>query len=110
MSYLVHPQDLVFNSAAHIGGYTEMVKECQIPQWDQLQIALDIAEEWTSEWSDGEGFGSSDMTYMMKDFIDTLIAVFGSGKYMTKFTPSLSVVEYSESDHHELVQRMESDC
>jgi hypothetical protein len=110
MSYLVHPQDLVFNSAAHISGYKEFIKECQIPQWDQLQIALDIAEEWTSEWSDGEGFGSSDMTYMMKDFIDTLIGVFGSGKYMTKFTPSLSVVEYSESDHHELVQRMESDC
>lgn len=108
MSYLVHPQDLVFNSVAHISGYKEMVKECQIPQWDQLQIALDVAEEWTSDWSEYEGFGSSDMTYMMKDYIDTLIGMFGSSKYMTKFTPRLAVVEYSEDDHHNMVELMES--
>jgi hypothetical protein len=108
MNYLVNPQDLVFNSVAHIVGYKEMVKECEIPQWDQLQIALDVTEEWTSDWCEDEGFGSSDMTYMMKDFIDTLIGMFGSGKYMTKFTPRLSVVEYSEADHHNRVQRMES--
>ena len=56
-----------------------------------------------------QGFGSSDGTYMLKEFIDTVIwSQTPSGKYMTKFTPGLSIVEYSEADHHERVQRMES--
>ena len=32
------------------------------------------------------------------------------GKYMTKFNPSLQVVEYSEADHHNRVERMEMGC
>jgi hypothetical protein len=108
MNYLVHPQDLVFKATAYIGGYKEMVKEREIPQWDQLQIALDVASEWTSDWDEDQGFGSSDTTFMLKDYIDTLISVFGYGLYETKFTPRLTVVEYSEADHHEMVQRMES--
>ena len=91
-----------------------MIGDEQIPQWDLLEIAQEVAEEWTEDWDEDQGFGSSDMTYMIKDFIDNVITSvymkngMGSGMYMTKFTPSLSVVEYSEADHHERVQRMES--
>jgi hypothetical protein len=51
---------------------------------------------------------------MIKDFIDNVITSIymkngmGSGMYMTKFTPSLSIVPYSEEEHHNMVQRMES--
>jgi hypothetical protein len=108
MTYLVHPQDLVFNSH-RINGFTKMVGDENIPQWDLLETALEVCEEWTSDWCEDQGFGSSDMTYMIKDFIDNVIWKYTQGgKLMTKFTPTLSIVEYSEADHHNQVQRMES--
>ena len=107
MNYLVDPQSLVFN-AHRINGFTKMIDDEQIPQWELLEIALEVVEDWTNDWDEDQGFGSSDMTYMLKDFIDKVIwAQTPSGKYMTKFTPSLSVVEYSEADHQERVFRME---
>ena len=107
MNYLVDPQTLLFNSH-RISGFTQMISEYNIPQWTLLETALEVAEEWTEDWDENEGFGSSDMTYMMQDFINNIIYQFASGKLMTKFTPALSIVEYSEADHHEKVQRMES--
>ena len=85
-----------------------MIGDEEIPQWDLLEIAQEVAEEWTEDWPEDEGFGSSDMTFMIKDFIDNVIWKFASGKLETKFTPSLSIVEYSEAEHHNMVQRMES--
>ena len=107
MTYLVDPQSLVFNSH-RVNGFTKMIGDEQIPQWDLLEIAMEVAEEWGEDWPEDEGFGSSDMTYMIKDFIDNVIWRFASGKLETKFTPSLSIVEYSEEEHHNKVQRMES--
>ena len=108
MTYLVHPQDLVFNSH-RINGFTKMVGDENIPQWDLLETALEVCEEWTSDWCEDQGFGSSDMTYMIKDFIDNVICKYTQGgKLMTKFTPTLSIVEYSEANHHNQVQKMES--
>ena len=113
MNYLIDPQSLVFN-AHRINGFTKMIGDEQIPQSALLETALEVSEEWTNDWPEDQGFGSSDMTYMLKDFIDNVITSvymrngLGSGLYMTKFTPSLSVVPYSEADHHEKVQRMES--
>ena len=113
MNYLVSPTTLVFNSH-RVNGYTEMVKNEKIHQWELLDIATEVAEEWTNDWPEDQGFGSSDMTYMIKDFIDNVITSvymkngMSSSMYMTKFTPSLSVVPYSEEEHHNKVQRMES--
>lgn len=86
-----------------------MIGDEQIPQWDLLEIAMEVAEEWTSDWDEDQGFGSSDMTFMIKNFIDNVISRFASGKLMTEFTPSLSIVEYSEAEHHNKVQQMESE-
>jgi hypothetical protein len=107
MRYLVDPQSLVFKAKGYIAGFNEMVKNEEIPQWDLLEIAMEVAEEWTNDWDEGQGFGSSDGTYMLKDFIDNVIWKYAGGKFMTEFNPSLSVVEYSEADHHERVLRME---
>ena len=111
MNYLVHPQDLVFRAKAHIVGFSEMIRDEEIPQWDLLETALSVSEDWTNDWDEDEGFGSSDGTYMLKDFIDNVIWKYtNGGKYMTKFNPSLQVVEYSEADHHNRVERMEMGC
>ncbi len=107
MNYLIDPQSLVFNSH-RVSGFTKMVGDEHIPQWDLLEVATEVAEEWTSDWPEDQGFGSSDGTYMMKDFIDNVIARYAWGRLETKFTPSLSVVEYSEAEYHNRVQRMES--
>ena len=92
MNYLVHPQDLVFRAKAHIVGFSEMIRDEEIPQWDLLQTATEIAEDWTNDWDEGEGFGSSDGTYMLKDFIDNVIHQFTAlNIYKTEFTPTLKV-------------------
>ena len=107
MNYLVDPQSLVFNSH-RVNGFTQFIQESGIPQWDLLEMATEVAEEWTNMWDEDQGFGSSDGTYMMKEFIDNVIWKFASGRLMTTFNPSLSIVEYSEASHHNKVQRMES--
>ena len=107
MRYLVDPQSLVFNSK-RINGFVEFINDNDVKQWDLLSIATDVASEWTSYWDEDQGFGSSDMTYMTKEFIDNVIGVVGKHGYkMTKFTPTLSVVDYSEAEHHNRVHRME---
>jgi hypothetical protein len=107
MRYLVDPQSLVFNSK-RVNGFVEFINENDVKQWDLLEMAMEVAEEWTNDWDEDQGFGSSDGTYMLKDFIDNVIWKYAGGKFETKFTPSLSVVEYSEMEHHTMVQKMES--
>jgi hypothetical protein len=108
MRYLVDPQLLVFNSKGRIAGFSELLSQFNIPQWDILNTAMEVVSRWSEDWPDGCGFGSSDMTYLMKEFIDEVIVESGNGGvYMTKFTPSLSVVEYSEADTDNLRLRME---
>ena len=109
MTYLISPESLIFKAKAYIVGFSEMIRDEEIPQWDLLEIATEVAEVWTNDWDEDQGFGSSDGTFMLKDFIDNVIWRFAGGKLMTKFTPSLSVVEYSEAEHHTKVQRMESE-
>jgi hypothetical protein len=108
MNYLVNPQELVFRAEAYITGFSEMVRDEKISNLNLLELAIDVATEWTTEWDEDQGFGSSDSTYMLKEFIDCVIWNHtNAGKYMTKFTPRLSVVEYSEAEHHAKVEQME---
>jgi hypothetical protein len=59
----------------------------------------DVAEDY-SDWPEDQGFGSSDMTYVRKSFIDTMISIANlNGYYETKFDPYLKVVEYSEAEY-----------
>lgn len=55
MRYLVDPQSLVFKAKGYIAGFNEMVKNEEIPQWDLLEIAMEVAEEWTNNWDEGQG-------------------------------------------------------
>lgn len=68
---------------------------------DAVYDALnDVAEDY-ADWPEDQGFGSSDMTYVRKHFIDSLIGMANlNGYYETKFDPYLKVVEYSEAEYH----------
>jgi len=98
MNYLIDPQDLIFRAKSRIDGFTKMIGEEEIPQWDLLETATEIAEEWTNDWDEDQGFGSSDGTYLLKDFIDTIIScytksIYNKSGYQTVFNPSLSIVK-----------------
>ena len=93
MNYLVDPTSLLFNSH-RIEGFTKMIGDEKIHQWDLLDIATEVAEEWTNDCDEDQGFGSSDMTYMIKDFIDNVIhQVTALNIYKTEFNPSLQIVK-----------------
>jgi hypothetical protein len=102
---LVEGFDVVRNAFPVEGRFTKRV----ITYSDAVYEALnDVAEDY-SDWDEDQGFGSSDMTYVRKQFIDTMISLANlNGYYETKFAPYLKVVEYSEMEHHNMVQRMES--
>lgn len=76
---------------------------------DAVFSSLDSLVDDYSDWPEDQGFGSSDMTYVYKSFIDNMIRMANlSGKYQTDFKPYLKVVEYSECDHHNRIQKIES--
>jgi hypothetical protein len=102
---LIEGFDVIRNAFPVEGRYSKRV----ITYSDAVLEALgEVAEDY-SDWPEDQGFGSSDMTYVRKSFIDTMISLANlNGYYETKFEPYLKVVEYSEAEHHNRVQRMES--
>ena len=101
---LVEGFDVVRNAFPVEGRFTKRV----ITYSDAVYEALnDVAEDYP-DWPEDQGFGSSDMTYVRKSFIDTMIDLANlRGYYETKFQPYLKVVEYSEAEYHEMMLRRE---
>ena len=103
MNYLVNPSNIV-SRALGIDSFKQMINDEQIQFSELVDISVQIAEEWTNDWDDGDGFGSSDGTYLLKDFIDTVISnftnsVYNQSGYQTIFNPTLSVTyKYSEPE------------
>jgi hypothetical protein len=101
---LVEGFDVVRNAFPVEGRFTKRV----ITYADAVYEALnDVAEDY-SDWPEDQGFGSSDMTYVRKSFIDSMISLANlRGYYQTDFKPYLKVVEYSEIDKEEYDLRRE---
>ena len=103
MNYLVNPSNIV-SRALGIDSFKQMINDEQIQFSELVDISVQIAEEWTNDWDEGDGFGSSDGTYLLKDFIDTVISnfttsVYNQSGYQTIFNPTLSVTyKYSEPE------------
>lgn len=103
MNYLVNPSNIV-SRALGIDSFKQMINDEQIQFSELVDTSVQIAEEWTNDWDEGDGFGSSDGTYLLKDFIDTIISnftnsVYKKSGYQTIFNPTLSVeYKYSESE------------
>jgi hypothetical protein len=101
---LIEGFDVVRNAFPVEGRFTKRV----ITYSDAVYEALnDVAEDY-SDWPEDQGFGSSDMTYVRKSFIDSMISLANlNGYYQTDFKPYLKVVEYSEFDKEEYDLRRE---
>lgn len=89
--YLIHPDSLISRAKGHITGFNEMVDKEGISEAKLNEIAVEVAQEWTNDWDEGEGFGSSDGTFMLKEFIDSIINCFTDTSYYTDFKPTLKV-------------------
>jgi hypothetical protein len=101
---LVEGFDIVRNAFPVEGRFTKRV----ITYSDAVYEALEEVASDYSDWPEDQGFGSSDMTYVRKSFIDSMIDMANlRGYYETKFQPYLKVVEYSEVEYHEMMLRRE---
>jgi hypothetical protein len=101
---LIEGFDTIKNAFPVEGKYVKRV----ITYADAVYDALNEVAEDYSDWPEDQGFGSSDMTYVRKSFVDTMISIANlNGYYETKFAPYLKVVEYSEIDKEEYDLRRE---
>ena len=99
MNYLVNPSTIV-TKALGIDSFKQMINDEQVQFSELVDTSVQIAEEWTDDWDEGCGFGSSDGTYLLKDFIDTIISsytksIYKKSGYQTIFNPYLSVAKIS---------------
>ena len=95
---LIEGFDVIKNAFPVEGKFTKRVITYPEAVFEALN---DVMDDY-SDWPEDQGFGSSDMTYVRKSFIDTLIDIANlRGYYETKFSPYLKVVEYSEAEYHE---------
>jgi hypothetical protein len=101
---LIEGFDTIRNTFPVEGRFTKRV----ITYSDAVYEALnDVAEDY-QDWPEDQGFGSSDMTYVRKSFIDSMISMANlNGYYMTDFKPYLKVVEYNEIEKEEYDLRRE---
>ena len=101
---LIEGFDTIKNTFPVEGRFTKRV----ITYSDAVFEALnDVAEDY-QDWPEDQGFGSSDMTFVRKSFIDSMISMANlNGYYETKFAPYLKVVEYSEYEKEEYDLRRE---
>jgi len=101
---LVEGFDVIRNAFPVEGRFTKRVITYPEAVFEALAEVAEDYEDWPSD----QGFGSSDMTYVRKSFIDSLIDMANlRGYYETKFQPYLKVVEYSEAEYHEMMLRRE---
>ena len=103
---------IVHETSSLIEGYDVIRKEFPTNNGftysDAVFNSLEIVANEYSDWDSDQGFGSSDMTYVRKLFIDEMLFFAGlRGYYQTDFDPYLKVVEYSEAEYHETMLRRE---
>jgi hypothetical protein len=89
-------------SARKIEGYDIIEKAFPvISKWsgrevtitDAIYVALSDVISDFEDWPEDQGFGSSDMTFAKKCFIDSMICIAGlHNEYKTDFKPFLKVV------------------
>jgi hypothetical protein len=95
---LIEGFDSIRNAFPVEGRFTKSI----ITYGDAVYEALSEVADDYSDWPEDQGFGSSDMTYVRKSFVDTMISIANlNGYYETKFAPYLKVVEYSEANYHQ---------
>ena len=90
-------------SARQIEGYDIIEKAFPvISKWSGREVTItdaiyealsDVIQDF-EDWPEDQGFGSSDMTFARKYFIDSMISIAGlHDEYKTDFQPFLKVVQ-----------------
>jgi hypothetical protein len=80
--FLIQPETLIFK-AESVDNWFAVRSE--INNKDLNEIATEVAMSWTEDYRDSDqGFGSSDGTYMLKEFLDNAIS-FSKTKFKTDF-------------------------
>ena len=74
MNYVMYP-DQIMNRATGVVGY-ELLPE--VGEEKRYEIAEDVAQQLAMDWPEGEGFGSSDGTYVVMDYLNQLIWATGA--------------------------------
>jgi predicted Rdx family selenoprotein len=95
MKVLFSPYQLI-QRASKIKGYTDLLESVELKPTTGYMVdtAIQVTDEISSEWDSDCGFGSSDMTYCVKQYIDDVIYQIGkSSEYKTDFKPYLSVIK-----------------
>ena len=88
MNYLVNPSNIV-SRALGIDSFKQMIANEQVQFSELVDTSVEIAEQWTDDWDEDHGFGSSDGTYLLKDFIDTIIS-----SYTNSITTKVDIRQY----------------
>lgn len=57
-----------------------------------IDLAVEVASEWSEDWDSDNGFGSSDFTFALQDFIERII-ILEESKLKVEFNPYLSIVK-----------------
>ena len=89
MENLIFQPERLIERVKYVSGHEILSK---VPNSLKEELANEIAYEWTSDWSEDEGFGSSDFTFALKEFIDNLLMC-SKLPYKTTFQPYLSIVK-----------------
>ena len=85
---LVEGFDIVRNAFPAEGRFTKRV----ITYSDAVYEALEEVDSDYSDWPEDQGFGSSDMTYVRKSFIDSMIdMMMHSGIHLNMYSISLHI-------------------
>lgn len=89
-NYLVSPFRLVERAKSVKGfDFVSVIREV-----DLLMIAEDVVADWSCDWNEDEGFGSSDFSAMIKDFLYHLVLFRKLQNYLeVGFFPYLEVRE-----------------
>ena len=94
MNHLLLSTDNLISRVKSINGFEKL----NVPDSLVARLAQEENEQWSSDWDEDHGFGSSDGTYLTKCVIDNIISYIGL-PFKTDFAPMLSVIfQENQSD------------
>ena len=91
MEYLTSP-DAVQHRAQNIEGYDKLEAHPNYPSLDvRHSLATGVVEQWSMDWPKEEGFGSSDMSALIREYLHDLIDVMGLGDKLVAGFPKYTL-------------------
>ena len=78
MNYIIYPEailDRTHNTSTPVKGSIALINQCSIEELERA--ATCVAMQLADTWEEGHGFGSSDFTFLLKDFFMELIYIKG---------------------------------